>query len=243
MVCALHWFNPLAHIAYNAWRRFIEESADETVLTSLNGQNEPAYGEVLLKAIRHANSRPPCGALAIGESIHQLKYRLVVISQYRQRSTRPIVALLCGLPLILGFILPISHAQTNNSAAVADPKETAVAAIKAWLGVIDEGNYAQSWTEASPEFQKALTQAQWTSALNQVRTPLGKLKSRTLASAALQLASAKNAPDSLIKLSTDAVTAQFNTSFENMSAALETVIFEKGSNGSWQAVGYTIKPN
>lgn len=241
--CAIHWFNPLAHIAHHGWRQFIEESADETALTLLNGHNEPAYGEVLLKAIRHANSRPPCGALAIGESIHQLKYRLVMITQYRHRSTQPILAFLCGLPLVLGFILPISHAQTNDSATVADPKEIAVASIKAWLAGIDQGNYTQSWTDASPAFQKALTQAQWVGALKQVRKPLGKLKSRTLASAFLQPASSKDTPADAIKQSSDFMIAQYNTSFENLASSLETVTFAKSPEGSWKAAGYYIKPN
>lgn len=242
--CAVHWFNPFVHWAHHAWRQFIEESADETVLSLLNGSSETAYGEVLLKAIRHANSHPPCGALAIGESIHQLKHRLIMITHYRNRSNRPIVALFCALPLLLGFILPISHAQSNNSAIVTDPKEVAVAAIKAWLEVIDQGHYAQSWDEADgQEFKKALTQVQWVQALDQARKPLGKVKSRLLASAALQLASNKNAPSSVIKLNSDIVTAQFNTSFENLAAALETVIFEKTTDGSWKAVGYTVRPN
>lgn len=244
LACAIHWYNPFVHWAHHAWRQFIEESADETVLTLLNDSSELAYGKVLLKAIRHANSRPPCGALAIGESIHQLKHRIIMITHCRNRSNRPIVALFCALPLLLGFILPISHAQTNNSVTVTDPKEAAVTAIKAWLELIDQGHYAQSWDEADgPEFKKALTQAQWVQALNQARKPLGKVKSRVLASAALQIASCKDAPSSVIKLSSDVVTAQFNTSFENMASSLETVLFVKTPDGSWKAVGYTVKPN
>ena len=40
----------------------------------------------------------------------------------------------------------------------------------------------------------------------------------------------------------DFVIAQFDSSFENMKYARETVTFEKEADGTWRAAGYYIKP-
>ena len=40
----------------------------------------------------------------------------------------------------------------------------------------------------------------------------------------------------------DFVVAQFDASFENLAYAIETVTFEKATDGSWKASGYYIKP-
>ena len=63
-------------------------------------------------------------------------------------------------------------------------EEAAQTAAEAWLGLIDAGSYAQSWTEAAALFRGALTQAGWEQSLNGRRAPLGAMKARTLRSAA-----------------------------------------------------------
>jgi hypothetical protein len=120
----------------------------------------------------------------------------------------------------------------------ADPKPAAVAAMQTWLKGIDQSEYAQSWTDASASFQKALTSAQWVSALNSVRTPLGKCTDRKLASSLHQ--TEVTGPGGTQK--GDFVVAQFNSSFENLAYAVETVCFEKAPDGTWKASGYYIKP-
>jgi serine/threonine-protein kinase len=71
-----------------------------------------------------------------------------------------------------------------------------------------------------------------------VRKPLGKLLSRKLDSAVLQSStSGVGMPKGTF------VIAQFNTSFENMKSARETVTFQKEADGAWRAAGYFIKPD
>jgi hypothetical protein len=48
------------------------------------------------------------------------------------------------------------------------------------------------------------------------------------------------APEGVVK--GDYVIAQFNTSFENLQYAVETVTFEKAADGTWKASGYYVKP-
>ena len=118
-------------------------------------------------------------------------------------------------------------------------KKDAVAAMQTWLIEIDAGSYAKSWSDSAKSFQKALTSDQWVAALNGVRTPMGKLISRNLGSTMHQTAIPK--PDGeLVK--GDWMIVQFDSSFENLKDARETVTFEKESDGAWRAAGYYIKP-
>jgi Protein of unknown function (DUF4019) len=127
--------------------------------------------------------------------------------------------------------------------AAAESLETAdaaaVDAIKAWLKKIDEGRYLESWVSASAQFQKSIISANWVSALDSARKPLGACKNRTLASAFPQ----SSLPDQDGKmLQGEFVIAQFKSSFDNLNAALETVTFEK-EGGVWKASGYFLRPD
>ena len=115
-------------------------------------------------------------------------------------------------------------------------KKEAVAAIQTWLGEFDAGNYAKTWSDAAKSFQKAVTSDQWVTVSNNVRTPLGKKLDRKLASAVYQSGQLG------VGLNGTYVIAQYDTSFENMKYARETVTFEKEADGAWRAAGYFIKP-
>jgi beta-lactamase regulating signal transducer with metallopeptidase domain len=227
---AVHWFNPVTHLASRAWISFREEAADEAALRTMNDSSGHPYGEALLAALRQAQSRPaPFGALAIGEAIHHLKRRLVMINHYPNRSPRPLAAIFILVMLILGVILrPVRAAE-------ADPKQAAVAAMQPWLGEMDHGQYGQSWTDAAPSFQQAVTSQKWIDLSNSVRAQLGKCLDRKLVSAMEQTG------DSGAQKG-DFVIAQFDSSFKNLKYAVETVCFEKAPDGNWKAAGYYIKP-
>lgn len=106
--------------------------------------------------------------------------------------------------------------------------------METWLGDIDAGKYAESWKAASADFQKAVTEYQWVEALKHIRGPLGVLRKRKLASA-LPLTEVKGTTERNL------VTLQFDTDFENLRFAIETVTFvEEG--GIWKASEYYIKP-
>jgi beta-lactamase regulating signal transducer with metallopeptidase domain len=230
---AVHWFNPAVYLAARAWSRFREEAADETALAALGGSAEVLYSDTLLAALRPAAaSAPPFGALAIGESLYQLKRRLLMINRHSTRPSRPLLALVSFALLGLASLFHPVRADAG------DPKQAAVSAMRAWLGDIDAGHYAQSWTEAAPSFQKALGSDQWVNALDSVRTPLGKNLGRTLDSTLEQ----KAVPSSAGTQHGDFVIAQFDSSYDNLKYAVETVTFEKAPDGSWKAAGYYIKP-
>lgn len=118
-------------------------------------------------------------------------------------------------------------------------KKEALAAMQTWLDEIDASNYAKSWSDMAKSFQKAVTSDKWVAISGNVRTPLGKVLERKLASALYQSGQSSVGAQAL---NGTYVIAQFDTSFENLKYARETVTFEKESDGAWRAAGYFIKP-
>ncbi len=127
-----------------------------------------------------------------------------------------------------------STTETQNA-----EKKEAVKAMESWLHIVDKGDYAKSWSEASAVFRGAVSSEQWTAACGSVRGPLGQLKARKLASALYQ--TSVPMPGGKV-LKGDFVIAQFESTYDNLKFALETVTFEKDKDGAWKASGYYIKP-
>jgi hypothetical protein len=117
--------------------------------------------------------------------------------------------------------------RSNTNSVAIEPAQV-------WLREIDAGHSAQSWTNAAAVFQQAITSEKWVEAVQQVRKPLGPLVSRELKSAQ-ELTSLPGAPDGRY------IVMQFETSFANKNAAVETVTFVLEKDGQWRAAGYYIK--
>lgn len=113
-------------------------------------------------------------------------------------------------------------------------EKAGVAAARAWVGLIDEGQYAESWNEAAPVFQGAVPEQKWADSLDKVRKPLGSLVSRNLKSTQ-EVSHLPGAPDGKY------VVMQFDTSFANKQSAIETVTVGPEEDGQWKASGYYIK--
>lgn len=194
-----------------------------------------AYGETLLHVLRHTHAQPaPFAALAIVESVHHLKKRLTMINQYSSKSPRRLMAALVLAVLAFAILLrPVSAADGSD-----DPKTVASTVMQTWLKSLDDANYAGSWDAAAPAFQKAIASADWVATCQKVRTPLGHCTARKVASASTQsrLPSPQGAVDG------EFILAQFDTSFDGLKYAVETVTFQKAPDGVWKAAGYYIKP-
>jgi hypothetical protein len=124
--------------------------------------------------------------------------------------------------------------------ALAGPKPEEVAihraqtAAGAWLPLVDEGQYEQSWDQAAKLFKGAVSREKWAEAAKGVRAPLGKLVSRKLASAKYA-ESIPGGPDGKY------VVIEYDASFENKKSAVETVTPMLDPDGSWRVSGYFIK--
>ncbi|MBI5674392.1 MAG: DUF4019 domain-containing protein [Nitrospirae bacterium] len=119
-------------------------------------------------------------------------------------------------------------------ASDAGKEAAAVSAAEKWLASIDAGKYAESWKEAAELFRNALTQEQWVNSLQAGRKPLGKLISRKVLMKTYKT-SLPGAPDG------EYVVIQFQTSFENKEASIETVTPLMEKDKKWRVSGYYIK--
>lgn len=136
---------------------------------------------------------------------------------------------------VLGLSAAVLFLVASLHGLAADPPQAAAeAAAETWLGLVDSGNYAQSWNTAARYFQAAVPQSQWEARVSAVRTPLGALKSRHLTSARFER-SLPGAPDG------EYVVIQYSTSFERKAEAIETLTPMKDPDGQWRVSGYYIR--
>jgi hypothetical protein len=136
------------------------------------------------------------------------------------------------IALSLVFICVLAFLQF--CLASQDKENAAVNASKAWLKLVDEGKYSESWDKAAQYFKNAVTKEQWKTSLESVRSPLGKVQSRNLKSKNYTK-TLPGAPDG------EYVVIQYETSFQNKQHAIETVTPMLDKDGKWRVSGYYIK--
>jgi hypothetical protein len=115
-----------------------------------------------------------------------------------------------------------------------EKEAAALAAAKKWLGLVDAGEYGESWETAAAYFKSTVTKDYWQQALPAVRKLFGEPVSRKLGSITYTQ-SLPAAPDG------EYVVIQIATTFEKKKHAIETVIPMLDSDGKWRVSGYYIK--
>jgi hypothetical protein len=131
--------------------------------------------------------------------------------------------------IILSILFSMDPLKANEVA-----EKAAVTVSGAWLSLVDEGNYVESWNQASALFKTAVTKEQWQQSLKAVRTPLGRVAARKLKSKQYTK-TLPGAPDG------EYVVIQYETTFEKKQSAIETVAPMLDKDGKWRVSGYYIK--
>lgn len=127
LVSALHWFNPMVHIARRELDRACEMSCDERLLRQMDAAGKRSYGETLLTLA--ANSLPRrLVATSFATEKRNLKERLEQIMTYRKMS-RATLALLLAAALLLGGCAAAVGPQTSPE-PVESPVESAAPAVE-----------------------------------------------------------------------------------------------------------------
>jgi uncharacterized protein DUF4019 len=138
--------------------------------------------------------------------------------------------------IVLGSILVLLLNVVATTAGASD--QTAVdegtKAADRWLKLVDAGDYKQSWDTASSLLKNAVTEDQWAQQVGTARKPLGALVSRKLKSTQYAT-SLPGAPDGKY------VVIQYESVFQNKSAAVETVTPMLDQDGQWRVSGYFIR--
>jgi hypothetical protein len=129
--------------------------------------------------------------------------------------------------------LAVVAAMLTGAVALAASREEAQARAQAWMSLVDNQKYAESWAESSSTFRSRVPQQRWIDEAKRVREPLGSVNSRRL----LTVRFAKTlpgAPDG------DYAVLQFRSSFTHKAAAIETITLVM-DDAQLRAVGYFIK--
>jgi hypothetical protein len=118
-------------------------------------------------------------------------------------------------------------------AADADPE--ALKGATAWLAIVDAGKYEESWNEAHSMFKAQVTKEQWAAGIKDLTTRLGKIKSRNLK----ETTPTKTLPQAPPG---DYVVFIYDSAYENLPAAIDTVVTSKDKDGAWRVAGYFVRP-
>jgi beta-lactamase regulating signal transducer with metallopeptidase domain len=108
---SLHWFNPLAHVAFRAFRDDQEAACDATVLDAEPRDRRLAYGSAILKS---ASCRVPGAACALNHA-GQLKRRISIMIEGRKSRTLRYGGGALALALVAGGLI-----GTASTVAVTD---------------------------------------------------------------------------------------------------------------------------
>lgn len=135
--------------------------------------------------------------------------------------------------LLFPFLL-FAAEESKQNVSQSKPEELTVASAEQWLKIIDAGKYAEGWENSSEYLKNAVPKDFFKQSFQGVRSPLGKMKNRTLA---LEQFTTRlpGAPDG------EYVVIQFRTEFENKAYAVETITSQKEKDGQWKVSGYYIK--
>jgi len=139
-----------------------------------------------------------------------------------------------ALKVTVGLGMALALSVCVVLAVESDKVKVALSSAEIWVTLVDEGRYADSWSEAAGYFKGAVKQEKWQETLQAVRKPLGKVISREVKSKSYQT-SLPGAPDG------EYVVIRFETSFENKKSAVETVTPMMDKDGKWRVSGYFIK--
>ncbi len=137
--------------------------------------------------------------------------------------------LLICLALVVTLGLSGCNSKGNSQAETA-----AIVVANSWLSLVDGEKYDESWDEAAQLFKGAVSKEQWAQTIQSVRGPFGKNLSRELKSKEY-CTSLPGAPDG------EYVIIQFEASFENKKATIETITPMLDQDGQWRVSGYFIK--
>ena len=118
-----------------------------------------------------------------------------------------------------------SQASPAKSSEVTAVTPTPDDRARQWLVLVDDKNYAQSWSEAAKAFQNRRKTDAWAADATTTRAPLGAVASRGLKSIDLSRG--------------NTAVIRYDTVFAHKAAAIETVtlVFE---NGSWSVTDYSV---
>lgn len=129
--------------------------------------------------------------------------------------------------LLASAVLGLVHA------AALSADDSYLAAAEAWLTLIDQGKYAESWSATGSYFQANVTQAEFAEKTKATREAIGAIKVRRLENE-IAATTAPGAPDGQYEK------LEYRTDFANVANQTEIVVLRREGD-AWKVAGYGIK--
>jgi tRNA A-37 threonylcarbamoyl transferase component Bud32 len=207
----------------------------ETIATSL-GSHSVGHEPAPLESASAAQTRPRITvAMVIGLSWLLLGLGLVLLGNFATVKSGWWGYWLLGLCMLPSgaYLMELFFRGRKEgqppAPTVSLPPVNCPVTMDVWLALMDEGDYARSWETAAPYFQRSISKEEWIVRLEKIRRPLGEVLSRKIISIKPTVVGSR-------------YEAKYESSFEGLLAATETVIYAKQPNGEWRAIGYLIRP-
>jgi len=132
---------------------------------------------------------------------------------------------------VLLLAMSAALAQNDENTLEVTP---AIAAAEAWLRIVDDGRYAESWERSADVFKGTIDRPRWETTVVRARGQLGQGAARKLRSAVYRR-NLPGAPEG------EYVVIEFDTRFENRPLSVETVTPMRDKDGVWRVSGYFIR--
>ena len=111
-------------------------------------------------------------------------------------------------------------------------QRAAMTAAKAWLSLVDAGEYKQSWLTANKTLKKQSEKEEWANYLKAIRGPLGKVISRKV-TRSRTVSQIQGMPDG------EYFQVQFEVKFLDKSGMERMTVAKE--RGSWKVAGYMLR--
>ncbi len=113
---ALHWFNPMAHIAHRAFRRDLEAACDADLLARAGRASREAYARTILRCAARPVPYPICALTDCDE----LKGRIAMMKHDHSRTRRLAGSSFAALLATGGLIIALPATAAPQAAAAPD---------------------------------------------------------------------------------------------------------------------------
>ncbi len=131
-------------------------------------------------------------------------------------------------------VLAVLTAWGCNSKLEPGQEAEAVEAAKAWLLLVDNGEFEGSWHTSAEFLKESVTKEKWVQLMEEIRKPMGVLVSRKVSATEYRTMLPK-------AMMGQYVIIEYETSFANKPSAGESITQILEKDGSWRVGGYHLK--
>ena len=139
---------------------------------------------------------------------------------------------------VVSILLVAAICSGNPNWARAEDRnasvQQAIKAADAWMKLVDDGKYRESWAQAASVFKEKITAEGWEKMARAARAPLGELLSRKFKLAAYATTLPGAPPGQYVVI-------EYDASYANNKSVIDKVTPMLDDDGQWRVSGYWIQ--